>query len=623
MRVTRQYDGAVQDIGFGSDGWISQSALLSFVTGQGSIPTAQASGSVSVWYDQTGNGYDLVQRGSFGLMPALVVAGVVQTFTSYPVLRMSSAQGSFLSTNGSWEFQVGYVSAVVEKDNDDTVWSLFGGYAWYGGNAYDGDASLLLDVDTCDPAVCGAGSVGTFNGQTYSPASQTPLPPLTLNAVSVKAANPLGNTWTNSIGLVGGSSSGGNNGGVLEFVVYSPNIVPSAADTAALTASQLSLIANSQFCFGLTDATACLTQLFAISNGALLRVPIPNTMYYISSVLVVPPYATFDGNGATFTLLQNPEHGWYDYMMCASTGSTILNLTLTAPYPSYGMCIESGATNVVIGDVRWYEVPGTAIFFGSNIAGVTIRDSSFVQVGYGILMDASFIQNVTVERCYFNNNTADAIALNAPILDSQMYSAFSRAWAVTGVAIINNTILNIRNDADESQGFCISSAGGQALLIQGNFLSGCSWQGIHLEDTTANVRILNNTIDNVYGNTSLAWKGALDGVWMEYAMSVLIQGNAFSRIPSSAVVVVGLPRLCYVDEYSPSYVLDGITVPWPYQVTNDINITGNTFHDWGSDGQTSSYALQLGNNAGEGDAIQRVWNNCKPDSTPHGYAQCV
>ena len=474
----------------------------------------------------------------------------------------------------------------------------------FGGNSRDGNFGLLLDSTQCDPAVCGSGSSGVFNGVVYSPASALPNPSLMLNALALTTATPAGATQVTSIG---NGPQGDDSGAYAELVLWSSS-APSAADQSTLYTSQWSLSEQSQWCLGLSDATACLTQLLLLKAGTLIVVPFPNVSYSISSVLNMPVNTGFDCNGCTITLLNNPNHGWYDFLFCIGSNSLLRNVTFTSPQASFGICLYSYSNNLELDHVHLHHVLGTAINFGQNVTGVNIHDSSFVQVSYGVLMNAWFISDVNVTNCYFRNNSADAVAINSPVMSDQQYPWWSHVWVTTNVRITYNTMLDIRNDLDESVGFCVSSAGGQQVWVMHNYMSGCSWQAVHLEDMSSYIYVVNNTIDNVYGNAQVAWAGACDGVWMANSQQVLIANNTFSRIQSAAIAVVGEDRTCFLDEQNP-YEFDGIFVPWFFQTSHDINITGNTFVSWGLDGAKQSMALQIGTFPGEADAYTRVWGN--------------
>ena len=596
------------DVGFGADGWLDTATLLSFVSGNGSQSAPSSSGSVSIWYDQSGRGHHLYNP-TQGQQPLLVNQGVLQTFTSLPVLRFTSSASPFLQLNAS--VQVSYVSAVVQRDDGQSIYQLFGGSNWYGGWAYDGTSSLLLDPSHCSPDVCGPGSWGLYNNRNYTPASSIPYNPTMLNAFALHTAQPSGSTAIASIGPTE-SNLPNDSGSYLELIVWDSTATPSATDQALVYQNQLALTQPSQYCVGLSDATACLnTMMQTMASASTLRVPVPNAVFPITRVVTLNAFQVFDGNGCTFVQLNTPSvHGYYDYMLFASTNSVVRNLTLTSPIiPSYGLGITAYATSVEVDHVHFQTVPGVAINFGGYVSGVYIHDSTFYQVTYSILLNDFFISDVVIERCSFSNSSADAVALNSAVITQQLYSYWSTAWAIRNVTVRDCVISNIRNDADESQGFCISSAGGQYVYIHNNQLSGCSWQGIHLEDTSSYVYIVNNTIDNVYGNTQLAWGGALDGVWLSNSAQVLIANNTFTRIPSSAVTVVGQARLCLVNQNSPTYVRNAIYVPWFFQTSHDINITGNTFNSWGGDQYARSFALQVGTYPGETDAVTRLSNN--------------
>jgi parallel beta-helix repeat protein len=430
-----------------------------------------------------------------------------------------------------------------------------------------------------------------------------------LNALSVHTALPSGNTEVTSIGDGPSPSYGAVDGSFLEILVW--QTPPPPTDQAIAYQSQVALTVASQFCIGLGDSAGCLNLLLSVNAGTLIRVPFPNVLYYISSEINIPADTTFDCNNCTLYLIPNPYHGWYDYMGCMiGSNSTVRNLTLTSPgFDSFGFCIGSGISNVEFSHIHFDNVLGTAINFGSNVSNVYIHDSSFQQVGYGVLMDAPFITNVTVQRCFFHNNSADAVAVNSPVMTNQPLAWWTVDYVTTYVQVLDNVMLNIRNDADLSIGFCVSSAGGHHLLIANNHMSGCSWQGIHLEDCTSYVTIVNNTIDNVYGNIAVGWAQSLDGIWMGNTNAVSIVNNTFSRITSACVSIVAVNRLCFVNQNNPEFVFDGIFVPWFYQLSHDINITDNTFVSWGLDHGAHSMALQIGTYPGQEDAITYVTNN--------------
>ena len=481
----------------------------------------------------------------------------------------------------------------------------------------------LLDPAYCSPDVCGPGSWGLYNNANYTPAFTIPHRATMLNAFALHTARPAGNTAISSIGNSEPSFST-NSGSYLEVVVWD-TAAPSAVDQSLLYQDQLALTQPSQHCVALSDATSCLQTLMQTTAGSsVLRIPVANAVFPIASIIYLNANQVFDGNNATFVLLYFAGHGWYDYMLCAAANSVVRNVTITAPYPSYGICVSNQASNIEFDHFHVIGVSGTAMSFGDYISNVWVHDSTFTQVGYAILIDNNFVSGVLIERCTFHNNSADAIALNSPVLTSQLYSYWSTAWAITNVTIRNNVITNIRNDMDQSMGFCISSAGGQYVYILNNTLSGCSWQAIHLEDTSSYIYIVGNSIDWVYGNTALAWAGGLDGVWLENSAQVLIANNSFTRIGSSAVTVVGMDRLCLVNQNYPAYAYHAIFVPWFYQTSHDINITGNTFVDWGLDGLARSYGLQVGTYPGETDAVTRLsYNSYNPNKTTTVLCECI
>jgi hypothetical protein len=79
IRVRRSSDNAEQDIGF-SSGNLDTSTLTSFCSG--------TNGFVTTWYDQSGNGVNLVQTTAI-TQPKIVTAGVISTTNSRPSIDFS------------------------------------------------------------------------------------------------------------------------------------------------------------------------------------------------------------------------------------------------------------------------------------------------------------------------------------------------------------------------------------------------------------------------------------------------------------------------------------------------------------------------------------------------------
>lgn len=84
IRVRRSSDNTSQDIGFNSLGNLDTTSLLSFV--------GAGSGFVSIWYDQSGNGYNLIQNTAAN-QARIVLNGVLETLNGKPALvsRFNSA----------------------------------------------------------------------------------------------------------------------------------------------------------------------------------------------------------------------------------------------------------------------------------------------------------------------------------------------------------------------------------------------------------------------------------------------------------------------------------------------------------------------------------------------------
>jgi len=91
--VRRSSDNTEQDIGFDSAGNLDTAQLRAFV--------GSGNGSVSTWYDQSGNGYHATQ-GTEGNRPRIVNAGVVDTMNGKPAVQFVSANKTTMRYEGQY-----------------------------------------------------------------------------------------------------------------------------------------------------------------------------------------------------------------------------------------------------------------------------------------------------------------------------------------------------------------------------------------------------------------------------------------------------------------------------------------------------------------------------------------
>ena len=593
MRVLRSSDQTTQDIGFAANGWVDEAALLAFVLVGGSQPGAV--GTVDLWYDQTGNGNHFA---STGWAPVIVQNGQVQSYTGLPALGYSGVE---LTLQSGAPMKVAAAAAIVNKDPAPTLWSLFDGYNWFGGAGHDGTYDAVVDQFNCDPDVCGSGSYGWSEGVDYAPMGNVAHFPYTLNALGVATAKPQGNTAFTTIGH---NAQGFNTGYYLELLVWNAS-APVGADKAALVASERAVTNLSQWCVGLPDATNCLNQQFARWSGRALVAPLPSLYYPVSTVVGLAADTSLDARNATFYLTGTVPRLPSDFILSMSGNSSLTNATLLAAVPIWGLNIDGYGAGYNISYLT-ITGAGVAIMVGPNTTEILVHDCYITQSGYGVLVNEPYVSELTVFHNWFFNNSGDAVCINSPVGSTQTTATFSTAAVARNVYVLNNTMRAIRNDENGGVGFCVSSAGGQYIYIVGNDMSGCSWQGVHLEDFTNNVFIISNRIDNVYGNTAVAWAQTLDGIWMAQSMEVLVHNNTFSRITSVAVDVALEGKFCTANQQVTNAV---IPIPPFYQSNHDINITGNTFEGWGLDGGAHSFAVRVGTSPGAQDAVQRLSGN--------------
>jgi hypothetical protein len=87
IRVRRSSDDTTLDVGFKADGTLDTTAMLSFV--------GAGNGFVSIWYDQSGNGYNLIQETSTKQLQ-IVSSGSVLLLNGKPTLYSDGTGGKSL-----------------------------------------------------------------------------------------------------------------------------------------------------------------------------------------------------------------------------------------------------------------------------------------------------------------------------------------------------------------------------------------------------------------------------------------------------------------------------------------------------------------------------------------------
>lgn len=104
----RNNAGTLLDIGFDVDGNLDTTALLAHTGTNGVL----SQGRVNTWYDQSGNGNNLVAPGTSN-EPAIVVDGVLQTSNSKPVVWLGTAGSGYCLRTGLTAVSISGTNAMM------------------------------------------------------------------------------------------------------------------------------------------------------------------------------------------------------------------------------------------------------------------------------------------------------------------------------------------------------------------------------------------------------------------------------------------------------------------------------------------------------------------------------
>jgi hypothetical protein len=249
VQVSRSSDNEMRDVYFDGSGTVSLNSAVSAAGGGPATATTLGSwigsnsGTVSIWYDQSGNARN-AQQFNLTQQPTLISAGVINTENGKPALLFSGGQnmesiatGTQISTSGN----ISSTNVVYKTTTANTsIWSNAGPGInrynihgpWSDGNTYF-DVGDITSGGRYYGALSWTGySIGTFrrNGAQAD---------VWKNGVNSLSSSTLSTTMTNTANMWLGSFDIGSsyiNGAVGELLSF--NTALSTADRTALECSQ-------------------------------------------------------------------------------------------------------------------------------------------------------------------------------------------------------------------------------------------------------------------------------------------------------------------------------------------------------------------------------------------------
>ena len=299
-------------------------------------------------------------------------------------------------------------------------------------------------------------------------------------------------------------------------------------------------------------------------------------------------------------------------MMQVNSDTTVTNVTLVSSIPSQALTLGSNAANIRLLYLTILDMPAVnmsdsghpsikrnGIDFGQNNSHVEIAYCRIMNVGYGIIMDHIYYDDVHIHHNFISNVSADGICLNTPAFgteNGQVTNPLPSPYYSIGYTGMN---LNIHdnviawtgwstfgtytgNSLDQSFGFGLSFAGGWNITIARNQILHTTWQAIHVEAHAHYMFVTDNVIDTVYNNPQTGyWQGYFNGIWFANSYYLTVTGNTFSNIPASAIRLEPVPTAYCVPGTGQSSGLPCIPYPPTDYFNQYIHITQNNFCELG------------------------------------------
>lgn len=277
-------------------------------------------------------------------------------------------------------------------------------------------------------------------------------------------------------------------------------------------------------CDGTTDDSAAWVA--ALAHGGDIYVPEGTTRIVATTTR---PYLTVGdgttvrgaGQGRTKVLLDSDGTGYRECFRLSGSSPLVRSLSMARTPTVSGVFVRTGTgqglglravsmdagTLTAPGYMHGVMLPDHGTVDGLNLDCVTIKGGS-----YGLLQSSASdatVGGVTIDGCTFTGMTADALEFNSP------------AGATTDVAVTGSTFTDVG-------GFAVGLANVHGVKIDGNTVTGCGKEFVHIEDRSSGIEVTDNTFGgNVAANVSdyYSFVFVISG-----ASDVTIEGNTFQPV---------------------------------------------------------------------------------------------
>ncbi|HXC05291.1 MAG TPA: LamG-like jellyroll fold domain-containing protein, partial [Bacteroidia bacterium] len=372
IRVHRSADAAEADVAFDATGIVSANSTVTITSAGSSTLTVgsttsfadfynAASVSVSIWYDQSGNGFIMTQATSF-IQPIIVNAGVLNTIKGKTTINFNGANQSMAIPIASSAFNLQGSFSVVETQP-----------------ALQNNFNAILSWENGSSAGPGFGPLNSAGGfglyGTSSPSN------LTLGPVSAGTTYALNATWTGQGTSITEARNGTVNASGLGTLF-----------TQSISPGNLGADNGSYYLGSLSEVIIFTTPLSTINRQTLEQ---NQQAFFASSITSISPSSAGTGDLVTITGTNLSGATAVSFGGTPAASFTVVSSTTITAVVAAGstgtVSVTTPYNTTTLTGFTYQSPPGNALVFNGTTNYVNIPVNTNLQFGTGNLTYEAWI----------------------------------------------------------------------------------------------------------------------------------------------------------------------------------------------------------------------------------------